>query len=71
MDQKSTDGTTGYRLLVMDYDGNGRVLGTLSTRRGNLPGDLNNDYRVDEKDRAILESNMGKAVPGLAEGEGI
>jgi len=69
MDQKSTDGTRGYRLLVLDYDGNGLVLGTLSTRRGNLPGDLNNDYRVDERDLAILEANLGREVPGLAESE--
>lgn len=66
MDQKSTDGTKGYRLLVLDYDGNGMVLGTLSTQRGNLPGDLNNDYRVDERDLAILEAHMGQEVPGLA-----
>jgi hypothetical protein len=69
MDQKSTDATRGYRLLVLDYDGNGLVLGSHSTRRGNLPGDLNNDYRVDERDLAILEANLGKEVPGLAEPE--
>lgn len=67
MDQKSTDGTQGYRLLVLDYNGNGLVLGTIGTQRGNLPGDLNGDYRVDEADRAILESNFGRSVPGLAD----
>lgn len=67
MDQKSTDGTQGYRLLVLDYDGNGLVLGTLGTQRGNLPGDLNGDFRVDEVDRAIFEANVGRSVPGLTE----
>jgi hypothetical protein len=71
MDQKSPgyppDLTRGYRVLVLDYDGNGLVLGTLTTQRGNLPGDVNHDYRVDEADRTLLETNMNQAVPGLVE----
>ena len=71
MDQKAPgyppDQTRGYRLLVLDYDGNGLVLGTLSTQRGNLPGDLNSDYRVDKDDVAIMEANMHQQVSGLAE----
>ncbi len=71
MDQKAPgyppDPTRGYRVLVLNYDGNGLVLGTLSTKRGNLPGDLNQDYRVDETDKAILEDHMNQTLPGLAE----
>ena len=67
MDQKSTDGTQGYRVLVLDYDGNGLVLGSQSTRRGNLPGDLNGDYRVDQADLALLEAQMGQETAGLAQ----
>lgn len=71
MDQKAPgyppDPTQGYRILVLDYDGNGLVLGTLSTQRGNLPGDLNRDYRVDAEDEMLLKARMNQAVPGLAE----
>ena len=67
MDQNSTDGTQGYRVLVLDYDGNGLVLGSLSTRRGNLPGDLNGDYRVDQADLALLEMQVGRETAGLAQ----
>jgi hypothetical protein len=51
----------------LDYDGNGLVLGNLSTRRGNLPGDLNGDYRVDQADLALLEAQMGQETAGLAQ----
>jgi len=71
MDQKAQgyppNPKQGYRVLVLDYDGNGLVLGTLPTQRGNLPGDLNQDYQVDEADRALLEAHMNQAVPGLVE----
>jgi len=71
MDQKAAgyppDPSTGYRLLVLDYDGNGCVVGTLSTQRGNLLGDLNGDYRVDVHDLALLEENLGRTLAGLAE----
>ncbi|MFC1764811.1 hypothetical protein ACFL6U_22415 [Planctomycetota bacterium] len=67
MDQKSLDGTQGYRLLVLDYDGNGLVLGSLNGRRGNLVGDLNRDFRVNEADQALLEENLGQSLAGLTE----
>ena len=71
MDQKAPgyppDPTRGYRVLVLDYDGNGLVLGTLAVQRGNLPGDVNHDYQVDEADRTLLEANMNQVVPGLVE----
>jgi hypothetical protein len=71
MDQEASgyppDPKTGYRLLVLDYDGNGYVVGTLSTQRGNLPGDVNGDFRVDVNDVDILEENLGREVAGLAE----
>ena len=71
MDQKAqaypADPTRGYRVLVLDYDGNGLVLGTLATQRGNLLGDLNQDYRVDETDRILLEAQTNQVMPGLAE----
>ncbi len=44
------DHTRGYRLLVMDYDGNGMVLTDRDKKRGNLPVDANNDYKVDLRD---------------------
>jgi len=69
MDQKAQnyDLRTGYRVLVMDYDGNGLVLGHMTRQRGNLPGDLNGDYRVDEADAALLAQTLGQVCAGLAE----
>ena len=58
---------TGYSLLVMDYDGNGLVLGTMTQQRGNLPGDVNGDYRVDDEDMDELMDHWLDSVPGLAQ----
>jgi hypothetical protein len=68
MDQKSSDGTSGYRLLVLDYDGSELVLGRYGTRRGNLAGDINGDFQVDLNDLAYISMNWIKSVDGLYNG---
>ena len=40
LDQESTTMTSGYRLYVMNYDGNGSVLASTEHRRADKPGDL-------------------------------
>ncbi len=54
MDQESTDLTRGYRLYVMNYDGNGSVLASREHRRADKPGDLDLDGVVDLDDVAEL-----------------
>jgi hypothetical protein len=55
----------GYRLVVLNYDGNRLVLGDTGHPRGNLPGDINKDYIVDFKDFAELAENWLKNRAGL------
>ncbi|MHC4681155.1 MAG: hypothetical protein ACYTEK_20945 [Planctomycetota bacterium] len=56
MDQQSADLTSGYRLYVMNYDGNGSVLAAREHRRADKPGDLNLDGIVDYDDiKELLE----------------
>ena len=50
MDQESTDLTSGYRLYVMNYDGNGSVLASREHRMADKPGDVNLDGEVDIDD---------------------
>jgi hypothetical protein len=50
MDQESTDLTGGYRLYVMNYDGNGSVLAAREHRRADMPGDIDLDGVVDIDD---------------------
>jgi hypothetical protein len=50
LDQESPNLTDGYRLHVMNYDGNGSVLATREHRRADKPGDLNLDGIVDYDD---------------------
>ena len=50
------DPTKGYRLLVPDYNGN---------TRGNLPGDINNDFFVNLKDFAELAADWLQNRAGL------
>jgi len=50
MDQESPNLTDGYRLYVMNYDGNGSVLAGREHRRADKPGDLNLDGIVDYDD---------------------
>lgn len=67
-DQESS-GTTickdGYRLWVVDYDGNELVLTDRGHERGNLPGDINTDYKVDFTDFAELAANWLEQRAGL------
>ena len=50
LDQESPNLTDGYRLYVMNYDGNGSVLASREHRRADKPGDLNLDGIVDYDD---------------------
>ena len=50
MDQESPNLIDGYRLYVMNYDGNGSVLASREHRRADKPGDLNLDGIVDYDD---------------------
>jgi hypothetical protein len=50
MDQESPDLIGGYRLYVMNYDGNGSVLAAREHRRADKPGDVNLDGVVDIDD---------------------
>jgi hypothetical protein len=50
LDQESANLTDGYRLHVMNYDGNGSVLASREHRRADKPGDLNLDGIVDHDD---------------------
>jgi len=54
MDQESSDQTTGYQILVLDYDGNGQVLAQREHRRADRPADVNLDGIVDMTDLAKL-----------------
>jgi hypothetical protein len=54
MDQESPDLTSGYRLYVMNYDGNGSVLASREHRLADKPGDINLDGVVDYIDFAEL-----------------
>jgi hypothetical protein len=54
MDQESSDLTGGYRLYVMNYDGNGSVLAGREHRLADKPGDINLDGIVDFVDFARL-----------------
>jgi len=57
----------GYRLWVVDYDGNGLVLTDRGHKRGNLPGDVNGDFEVNFKDFAELATNWLNCAPGLCD----
>lgn len=50
LDQESSAKTTGYRLYVMNYDGNGSVLASTEHRRADKPGDLDLNGIVDHDD---------------------
>jgi len=52
MDQDSPDLISGYRLYVMNYDGNGSVLAGREHRPADKPGDINLDGVVDGVDFA-------------------
>lgn len=50
MDQENPDLTGGYRLYVMNYDGNGSVLAGREHRLADKPGDINLNGVVDSAD---------------------
>jgi hypothetical protein len=50
---------------VVDYDGNGLVLTDRGHERGNLPGDINTDYKVDFEDFAELAEHWLRQRAGL------
>jgi len=54
LDQESSDLTGGYRLYVMNYDGNGSVLAGRDHRMADRPGDTNLDGVVNFVDLARL-----------------
>lgn len=55
----------GYRIWVVNYDGNGLVLTDRGYQRGNLPGDVNINFRIDLYDFAAMAEKWLSAVPGL------
>ena len=55
----------GYEIWVTNYDGNGFVLTDRGYQRGNLPGDINSDFKVDFKDFAEMAADWLKCAPGL------
>ena len=59
------DPKSGYRIWVSNYDGNGLVLTDRGYKRGNLPGDINSDFKVDFKDFAELADNWLVSRDGL------
>ncbi len=60
MDQESPDLTSGYRLYVMNYDGNGSVLAGREHRLADKPGDINLDGAVDFVDLVKLVEDWPK-----------
>jgi len=54
------DCKAGYRIWVMDYDGNGSVLASREHRRASRPGDTNLDGKVDLYDFARLAQDWMK-----------
>ncbi|MBN2137587.1 MAG: hypothetical protein JW720_07265 [Sedimentisphaerales bacterium] len=60
IDQESTDLKGGYRMYVMDYDGNGSVLACREHRMADVPGDSDLDGRVDFFDLARLAEDWLK-----------
>lgn len=68
LDQEQTGAApynSGYHLIVLNYDGNGLVLGDTGHSRGNLLGDINKDYYVDFTDFAEMAENWLKNRAGL------
>ena len=60
LDQESADLKSGYRLYVMDYDGNGSVLAGREHRLADKPGDTNLNGVVDLIDLARLAEDWLK-----------
>ncbi len=54
-----------YYLIALDYDGSRRVLGDATNLRGTIPGDINNDFKVDLLDFVELAEHWLMEFPGL------
>ena len=71
MDQENSSSTppfnNGYRIWVTNYDDNGLVLRDRGYRRGNLPGDINRDGRVDLIDFAMITADWLLTTPGIGD----
>lgn len=70
MDQEATayfPCTDGYRIWVVNYDGNGLALTDRGHRRGNLPGDINGDFAVNLADVAELSAHWMECAAGLGD----
>ncbi|MCK5272056.1 MAG: hypothetical protein KAJ52_05745 [Sedimentisphaerales bacterium] len=71
MDQEDDTGDNtykkGYRIWVTNYDGNGLVLRDRGYRRGNLPGDIDGDGRVDLLDFAMITADWLLTTPGISD----
>lgn len=65
MNQDSQYTWEGYYLVALDYDGNRRILGDASNLRGTIPGDINNDFKVNLADFAELAEGWLLEMPGL------
>ncbi len=61
----------GYMIWVTNYDGNGLVLTDRGQQRGNLPGDVNFDAKVDLADFAIIAGYWLDSVTGLHDCSGV
>jgi len=59
-DQESADYEAGYRIWVVNYDGNGSVLTDNCGLNGYFAGDINKDCVVDFIDFAIMAQNWLK-----------
>lgn len=66
-DQESWDPKSSYRIWVLNYDGNGKVLTDRAYGRYNLPGEINKDGKVDMLDFAWLAENWLDCVPGTGD----
>ena len=53
-----------YRIWVLNYDGNGKVLTDRGYARYNLPGEINRDGKVDMHDLCRLAGSWLECVPG-------
>jgi len=70
MDQESSGYMVckdGYRIWITNYDGNGLVLTDRGYKRGNLPGNINTDFKVDFLDFAEFAENWLQCTPGLCD----
>ena len=63
LDQQSSDMWVckdGYRIWVVNYDGNGRILADFDFEKNSLAGDINKDGKVNFTDLAQLANNWLK-----------